>query len=76
MPRPRESEKEKCSYPKQKPQAKNSPIVLEHYYTSEDFGGHPKEVKSRVVHWNSIMCKAIESLSSTYTVARFKLTIS
>ena len=26
---------------------KNSPIVLEHYYTSEDFGGHPKEVKSQ-----------------------------
>ena len=37
---------------------KDSPIVLEHYYTSEEFGGHPKGVKSPVVHWNSTLCKA------------------
>ena len=33
-------------------------IVVEHYCTSEDFGGHPKGIKSRVVHWNSILCEA------------------
>ena len=37
---------------------KNSPIVLEHYHTSEDFRGYPKGIKSRGVHWNSTLCKA------------------
>ena len=50
-------------------------IVLEHYYTSEDFGGHPKGIKLRVVHYAKL--DIIESLNFPYTAnVRFNLRIS
>ena len=54
---------------------KKSPIVLQHYYTSEDFGGHPKGITSRVVHYAKL--DVIESLNFPYIAnVRFNLRIS
>ena len=33
------------------------PRVLKYYYVSGDSKGHPKGVKSLVVHWNSMLCQ-------------------